>query len=193
MREIDGRGLACPQPVILTKKALEDISEGEIITIVDNEVAVENVKRLVTSLGLVYDIDEKEGFYYIKIIKKAGNEKNISESRDDFAIIIGSDKLGRGDDALGEVLMKSYIYSLTEVTPLPKTIVFLNAGVNLAVKDSPVLESLKKLYESGVEIISCGTCLDYYDLKEKLNIGIIGNMYSIVEVMHSSGKIITSG
>lgn len=193
MREIDGRGLACPQPVILTKKALEEINEGEIITIVDNEIAVENVKRLVGSLGLIYDIDEKEGFYYIKIIKKTNSENKSSERKDDIAIIIGSDKLGQGDDALGEVLMKSYIYSLTEVNPLPKTIVFLNAGVRLTVKDSPVLESLKKLNKSNVEIISCGTCLDYFDLKEKLDVGIIGNMYSIVEIMHISGKTITIG
>lgn len=193
MREIDGRGLACPQPVILTKKALEEINEGELITIVDNEIAVENVKRLVGSLGLIYNIDEKEGFYYIKIIKKKNCEKKSSELKDDITIIIGSDKLGQGDEALGQVLMKSYIYSLTEVTPLPKTIVFLNAGVKLTVKDSPVLESLKRLNESDVEIISCGTCLDYYGLKEKLNVGIIGNMYSIVEVMHRSGKTITIG
>ncbi len=193
MREIDGRGLACPQPVILTKKALEEINEGELITIVDNEIAVENVKRLVGSLGLIYNIDEKEGFYYIKIIKKKNCEKKSSKLKDDITIIIGSDKLGQGDEALGQVLMKSYIYSLTEVTPLPKTIVFLNAGVKLTVKDSPVLESLKRLNESGVEIISCGTCLDYYGLKEKLNVGIIGNMYSIVEVMHRSGKTITIG
>ncbi len=192
MKEIDGRGLQCPQPVILTKKALEETKESEITAIVDNEVAKENIKRLIEGLALEYSIEEKDGCFYIKI----KNEKSVkvqNQSQDNIVIVISNDKLGGGDDGLGDVLMKSYIYSLTEVTPLPTALILLNAGVKLTTSGSTVLDSLNKLYNLGVEIISCGTCLDYYGLKDELKIGLIGNMYSIVEIMHRRGRIINIG
>jgi selenium metabolism protein YedF len=89
--------------------------------------------------------------------------------------------------------MKSYTYALTETAPLPKAILFLNSGVKLTSDGSLVLENIKKLEESGVEIVSCGTCLDFYHLKDKLMVGIIGNMYSIIEKMNSAGKVINIG
>lgn len=194
MKKIDGRGLKCPQPVIITKKALEEIEEGQIISIVDNTIAKENISRLASSLNLKYDIDERDGCYFIKINKtKNNNKENIKENKNDIVIVISSDKLGSGDDKLGEVLMKSYTYALTEISPLPKSIIFLNAGVKLTSEGSAVLDNINKLFELGVEIISCGTCLDYFGLKEKLKVGIIGNMYSIIEKMHDSGKIINIG
>lgn len=194
MKEIDARGLKCPQPVIITKKALEEIQEGQIISIVDNVIAKENVSRLASSLNLEYQIDERKGCYYITINKTKGNNmESINENKNNIVIVIATDKLGNGDDELGEVLMKSYTYALTEVSPAPKTIIFLNAGVKLTAEGSPVLDNINKLFESGVEIISCGTCLDFYGLKEKLKVGIIGNMYSIIEKMHEGGKIINIG
>lgn len=192
MKEIDGRGLQCPQPVILTKKALEETNDSEIIVIVDNEVARENIKRLVEGLALEYSIEEKEKCFYISIENRKDKKIHV-ESKDDVIIVISNDKLGSGDESLGEVLMKSYIYSLTEVAPAPVSIIFLNTGVRLTTSGSSVLDSLNKLYNNGVGIISCGTCLDYFGLKNELKIGVIGNMYSIVEIMHSGGKIINIG
>lgn len=194
MKEIDARGLKCPQPVIVTKKALEEIQEGQVISIVDNVTAKENVSRLASSLNLEYNIDERDGCYYITINKiKDNNKESINENKNDIVIVIVSDKLGSGDDELGEVLMKSYTYALTEISPLPKTIIFLNGGVKLTTEGSPVLDNINKLSEAGVEVISCGTCLDFYGLKEKLKVGIIGNMYSIIEKMHEGGKVINIG
>lgn len=194
MRKIDARGVKCPQPVIMTKKALEEIEEGQIISIVDNITAKENVSRLASSMNLEYAIDEKDGCYYISINKiKDNKNENMNNEADNIVIVITSNKLGSGDNELGEVLMKSYTYALTEVSPVPKTIIFLNSGVKLTTEGSAVLDNIEKLQQAGVEIISCGTCLDFYGLKEKLMVGIVGNMYSIVEKMHNATKVINVG
>ncbi len=192
MKEIDARGLACPQPVILTKKALEEMSEGEVLTIVDNITARENVSRLASNLNYEFEITEDKGCHHIKIKKTAGAQKEILKD-DSIAIVITTDKLGQGAEELGKVLMKSYTYALTETKPLPKAIMFLNSGVKLTAEGSEVLENIRKLEASGVEIISCGTCLDYYQLKEKLQVGIVGNMYMIIEKMNAAGKVINIG
>ncbi len=192
MKEIDARGLVCPQPVILTKKALEEITEGEVVTIVDNVTAKENVSRLAESLSCKYEISDEDGCHYIKIKKSAGSGKpEVKE--DSIVIVITTDKLGQGAEELGKVLMKSYTYALTETAPLPKAVIFLNSGVKLTTEGSDVIENLKKLESSKVEIISCGTCLDFYQLKDKLQVGIVGNMYSIIEKMNSAGKVINIG
>lgn len=192
MKEIDARGLVCPQPVILTKKALEEMSEGEVVAIVDNVTARENVSRLASSLNYEYEVSEDKGCHYIKI-KKTAAARKLEEKEDSIAIVITTDKLGQGAEELGKVLMKSYTYALTETKPLPKAVMFLNSGIKLTSEGSEVLENIRKLEASGVEIISCGTCLDYYQLKEKLQVGIVGNMYSIIEKMNGAGKVINIG
>lgn len=191
MKTIDCKGLACPKPVILTKKELEAITEGEIEVIVDNAAARENVSRFAKSQGFDYNVNEKEGLFHI-IIKKTGqqacdimnfNEKNL-------IIMITSDKFGTGDDKLGSALMKSYLYALTENEIKPVKMFFINSGVKLTSEGTEVLESLNTLKNSGVEIYSCGTCLDFYGLKEKLLIGEVTNMYSIVESTNSAANTI---
>ena len=189
MKEIDARGLLCPQPVILAKKALGELVEGELVCIVDNITAKENVSRLATNLEHEYDVEEKNGHFYIKI-KKTKKEEANKMKNDNFVIVITTDKIGTGNDELGTVLMKSYTYALTEAKPLPKSIMFLNSGATLTVEGSEVLTNIQKLSDMGVEIISCGTCLDYYGIKEKLAVGIVGNMYTIVEKMHEASKVI---
>ncbi|MGB7604008.1 MAG: sulfurtransferase-like selenium metabolism protein YedF [Lutisporaceae bacterium] len=188
MDNIDARGLKCPQPVILTKRALEEITSGEILTIVDNVTARENLARLALNLNCQHEVEEKEGCYYVKI-KKVG-ESIKKEINDDFIIVITTDKLGAGDAELGQLLMKTYIYTLNETKPYPKAIIFLNSGVKLVVEGVDTLENIQKLQEKGIEIISCGTCLDFYQLKDKLKVGIVGNMYTIVEYMHTAAKVI---
>jgi len=192
MKEIDARGLVCPQPVILTKKALEEITEGEVVAIVDNITAKENVSRLAENLNYGYEVSDENGCHYIKI-KKANEALKPEGKEDSIVIVITSDKLGQGAEELGKVLMKSYTYALTETTTLPKVVLFLNSGVKLTVKGSEVLENIKKLEDLGVEIVSCGTCLDFYQIKDKLQVGIVGNMYSIIEKMNSAGKVINIG
>lgn len=192
MKEIDARGLICPQPVILTKKALEEIPEGEVVAIVDNITAKENVLRLAANLNCEYEVTDENGCHYIKI-RKASEAEKPEVKEDAIVIAITSDKLGQGAEELGKVLMKSYTYALTETNPLPEAVIFLNSGVKLTTEKSEVIENIKKLESLGVEIISCGTCLDYYKLKEKLQAGIVGNMYSIIEKMNSASKVINIG
>lgn len=195
MLKIDCKGLKCPEPVIRTKKALEEINEGIVVSIVDNITAKENVSRLASNLNLPYDIEEKDGCFYISInkSKEGQQQKGDNNTNDDIVIVITNDKIGNGNDDLGRVLMKSYLYALTEASPKPKAMMFLNGGVKLTTEVSEVLDNLTKLADAGVEIISCGTCLDFYGLKESLKVGIIGNMYSIVEKMHAAAKVINIG
>lgn len=194
--KIDARGLNCPKPVIETKKAIEGIKEGNIITVVDNLVAKENVSRLAKSLRLHYSVTEVDGNYEISIFKGAyaQSAEDIVQKRPDLlnaVIVITRDVLGEGDRALGEVLMKSYFYALSESEPYPKAIIFLNAGVKLTTCNQQVIDHLKKLTEMGTEVHSCGTCLDFYHLKEMLQVGTISNMYTIVELMNDANNTIT--
>ena len=99
--------------------------------------------------------------------------------------------MGKGSEELGKILMKSFVYTLTEATPYPSTLVFFNSGVYLTCEGSEVLEDLRKLEAEGVEIISCGTCLDYYEIKDKLKVGEISNMYTIYEKLKNPTNTIT--
>lgn len=192
--EVDARGLECPKPVIQTKKAIEKEGVDTVVTIVDNLIAKENVSKFAKSLNYSYSVEEMSGDYYINIYKGemvsddiAGQKKPaISES----VILIGKDKMGEGNDELGAVLMKGYIYTLTEVEPYPKAIMFVNSGITLTIDSSPVLEHLRTLEGMGVEILSCGTCLDYYNAKDKLAVGGVTNMFTIVEHMNKAKNTI---
>jgi selenium metabolism protein YedF len=187
---LDCRGLTCPKPVILTKKELEIAENSEIEVLVDNEAARENVSKYAQSQGYTYNVKEEGKVYHITISR----EKAVVCSPMSFdqgpVIVVGTDKLGNGDDKLGAALMKSYMYALSESEVKPETMLFLNGGVKLTTEGSEVLESLKTLLSHGVEIMSCGTCLDFYDLKEKLAVGSVTNMYTIVEKMNKSSNTI---
>lgn len=192
--ELDARGLACPKPVINTKKELEKIENGKVVVTVDNDIAKQNIIKLANSLNYEFIIlkEEKE-LISIEIIK--GENAIIEEIKEpeleDSCIFISSDKMGKGNDELGEVLMKGYIYTLTEAKPYPRYIVLVNSGVKLSAKNQATIENLKILEEYGTEILSCGTCLDYYDLKENLQVGSVTNMYSIVDIMKKSSQTIS--
>lgn len=198
-KEVDTRGMNCPLPVIHTKKALEGIESGKITTIVDNDVAKENVLKLAKSMDLKVDIKESQGNYYIDIFKnqivgivdlEALDIQCSPSNKKDLVILISKDRLGEGSEELGKLLMKSYLYALTEVKPYPKSIIFLNSGVKLATEDSEALEHIRTLESNGVEVLSCGTCLDYFKIKDKLAVGGISNMYTIVEKLNNASNTI---
>lgn len=192
---VDARGLGCPIPLIKTKKALEKMEKGNVLTIVDNEVAKENITKLVKSMHYDYQVVEENGEYYIDI-NKCMDVKDMDipveepSSMYDTVIVVGSDKLGEGDSDLGDILIKGYFYALSEMDTYPKSIIFLNSGVRLTAEDSKVLKDLRVMESKGVDILSCGTCLDFYELKDKLSVGGISNMYTIVELMSNCRKVI---
>jgi len=186
IKTVDGRGLACPKPVLETKKALEALKGKELITLVDNAIAVENVKKMLTKLNYPFEVSTKEDYFEIKItnIKEATEDEPVAkeESLLEKSILFTSNKIGKGDDTLGEVLMKGYIYTLSEMTELPKYIMFVNSGVKLTTKGSESIDDLKALEDRGVEILSCGTCLDYLNIElSDLAVGSVTNMYTIVD------------
>ena len=184
-KEVDGRGLACPKPVILTKKELDSIEEGVVSTIVDNEVAKENVSKLAQSLGYDFQVkqSEDESYYYIDIYKgqvELDGEVDKDKYLKDMVIAITADTMGKGNEELGKILIKSFVYTVSETPPYPKTMVFYNGGVRLTCQGSPVLDDLIRLEDKGLKFF-LGTCLDFLELKDKLKVGSISNMYSIYE------------
>ncbi len=190
-RKIDARGILCPKPVIMTKKELEGMEEGEqLLTIVDNEVAKVNMSKLYTNLGYNFEVEEKDDLFYVtgvkgegEIVSEESGETRTSEKGSDYRTVVFIDKdyIGHGNDELGHVLIKTYIYTLTELENKPNALIFVNGGVKLTTEGSEVLDDLTKLSDMGVEIYSCGTCLDYYEIADKLKVGEVSNMYEIAE------------
>ena len=200
MKQVDCRGLSCPQPVIETKKVLEGMKEGIIEVIVDNTAAKENVSRFANNQGYSVEVKEKGGNFYITIKKgnspkKSKVEGEISRageqgSKKQIVFLIASDQVGRGNEELGRTLMRSFLHTLTETSPKPETVIFMNSGVKLTVEGSPVLESLGNLEKAGVNLLVCGTCLNYFEVKDMLKVGKVSNMYEIVDQMMGAGKVI---
>ena len=196
--KVDARGLACPKPVIETKKELEKINEGIVVTTVDNKTAKENLLKLAKSLNCEAEvIREEDDEIDVKIIKGEASAESTEESDNsdicDQVVLISSDRMGSGNDELGKVLIKGFVYTLTETKPYPKAVVLVNGGVTLSTENEATVENLKILEEAGVEVLSCGTCLDYYGLKEQLKAGSVSNMYDIVETLKSASNTITIG
>lgn len=186
---IDARGLACPEPVVMTKKALDSREVTEVLTIVDNQAALENISRLVKTMRLGSTVEEQDGSFFINIVKD-----EMQVHKDDMGgstvVLVKSNVLGQGDDELGSVLMKSFMYTLTQMDGEIKTLLFLNSGVLLTTAGSSLIEYIQQLERTGVEVLSCGTCLDFYGLSDKLEAGKVGNMYAIAEEMLHASKVI---
>lgn len=197
IRIIDCKGLNCPIPVINTKKYFDEIESGSGIVVVDNEVAKNNIIKFASSSEYSFEVDSKNDEIFEITITKGNSKQNealkVSSTQNidnkPLTILITSDKFGDGSDELGIALMKSYLFALSEADIVPDNLLFLNAGVKLVVENSPVLDSINKLKLRGVNIQSCGLCLDFYGLKEKLVIGEVTNMYAIVELMNKSNTI----
>jgi selenium metabolism protein YedF len=187
---IDARGLACPEPVVLTKKALNEHSE--IVVIVDDNVALENIKRLASSQGCTVEEDRKGVEIHIRITR--GDDACALAVKEAVSgphvVVVSSETMGRGEDKLGTVLMKSFLHTLTEAEVKPDIMIFFNTGVKLAAHGSEVLDDLKLLSDCGVRILICGTCLNYFELKEKLGAGTVSNMYDISQTMFEAGRLV---
>lgn len=193
---VDARGLPCPQPVILARKALQ---ESNVLTvIVDNETAQRNVTRMAEKEGCTVWVETSQEGICLHILKgvalpqqEAPHPAQPAATSGPLVLVVSSEAMGRGEhEELGHVLMRAFFHALREVHPLPDTIVFFNSGVKLTVEGSPVLEDLRALQEQGVSILACGTCLGYYNLKEKLAVGEVSNMYTIAETLLGAGKVV---
>ncbi|WP_457567696.1 sulfurtransferase-like selenium metabolism protein YedF [Desulfurobacterium sp.] len=195
-KTIDCTGLACPLPVLKTKEALEEIEEGIITVIVDNKAARENVKRFAVKQGCTVETEEKNGLFYVKVIKGytcevPQPEKENKEKTGNYAVLIASTHVGE-DKELGEILTRGFIKTFLNAEPLPKGIVLINTAVKLACKngDREILEALKELQAKGVEIICCGTCLNYFNLLDDLEVGVASNAYDVVQFLANANSVI---
>ena len=192
MITVDAMGDNCPIPVIKTKKAMDALTGPETIEVlVDNEIAVQNVTKMATSAGGKVTSEKLGDAEYKVTIEMEGAPAAEDDAQDDnTVVVISSDRMGTGNDELGKVLIKGFIFAVTQLDKLPKTMLFYNGGATLTTEGSDSLEDLKSLEAQGVEIMTCGTCLDYYGLKDKLAVGTVTNMYSIVETMAKAGRIV---
>lgn len=228
---IDAKGKPCPQPVILAMRALGGLKDGETLQVqVDNEAAVENLKRMAQKNGAAVQVRADGANWTVEIVPadsvagagggtgsadaaQAGQsaEEQTGQSalaqagqsaeeqarqicampaRGPVVVAVGSAEMGNGDPRLGRILMKSFLYSLTQLEELPQTVLFFNGGVRMTTEGSESIEDLKALESQGVEILSCGTCLDFYGLKDKLLVGGITNMYVIAQTMAGAGNVV---
>lgn len=199
---VDARGLPCPQPVILTKAAMQE--DQEVMVVVDNTTAQENVTKMAEKSRASVTAEKKNDGIYLRILSSREGNSKPSDRQDPqdmpdsqgavegpLVVVISSDTMGRGDDELGSILVRGFLYTLNEVEPLPDVLIFLNSGVKLTVEGSEVLEDLKNLADRGVTVLACGTCLGHFGLKEKLAVGEISNMYTIAETLLEAGKTVT--
>lgn len=191
IHEIDARGRACPQPVLMTKKAID--AGEDCVVIVDNEAARDNVCRMAKSQGCEARAEERDGCFRITVTRGSTRheEKNAFPVAGPTVVVFPFDRMGRGDDDLGGILVRAFLHTLGEINPRPDVMIFFNGGVKLATDGSEVLEDLRALEKAGARILVCGTCLDFFGLKDKLRAGMISNMYDIAETMLSAGRIVS--
>ena len=192
MMEINMLGKACPIPVIEARKAIQGLGEtgGIIKVIVDNEIACENLKKMADGLGYQNKFQAiGEEYFEMEIIVGESRQVEVKGQKVTQTVVsIGRDTMGQGEEALGKILIKGFIYSLTELEELPSHILFFNSGVKLACKGANTIEDIKKLETLGCKVYVCGTCIDYYQKKEELLVGEITNMYGIVGILNESKK-----
>ncbi|MBI1921594.1 MAG: sulfurtransferase-like selenium metabolism protein YedF [Geobacter sp.] len=193
MKTIDCRKMACPAPVVTTKRALEEAGRETIQVLLDEGAPRENVTRFATNRGyIVAETAVKGGFALTissagatpaqPVVEKAKAGKTV--------MLLGTDQLGEGPEELGRLLMKNFIITLLDVAELPDRMLFVNTGVHLTTEGSEVLEALDTLGNRGVEVMSCGICLDFFGKKDKLRAGVVTNMFTIAESMLQAGLVI---
>lgn len=198
---IDCKGMACPLPVVNAKKAAEELRSGDILTVlVDNEIAVQNLSRFAEHKGFDVRAEKKAHKEYAVIMQIAGSgaesarEEKVAclmdSRRKGMLLVLSGNVMGTGDPKLGTSLMKAFVFALTKQDQLPDTILCYNTGAYLTCEGADTLEDLKLLESEGVTILTCGTCLDFYGLKEKLAVGGVTNMYDIVERMENAAQIV---
>ena len=193
--QIDARGKACPQPVILAKKEI-DGGCRDLTVLVDNKTAVENLTRLGNSAGMTVTTGETAQGLFVRL---TGEGKIVEEpviacptTGNGYAVFVGKDVVGAGDRELGYNLMKMALYTLAQGDSVPAHLLFMNSGVKLpAGEEQQVIDSIMTLIEKGCIVLVCGTCLNYYGIADRLKVGTVSNMYDILGAMQRADKVIT--
>ena len=198
---VDAVGDQCPIPVVKATRALRELTEpGTLEVRVDNEIAVQNLTRMAAGNRLPVKSEKKGERLFVVTMEVAApmGDAPVEEpalacapdQRGDLVVAVDAETMGRGSDELGKLLMKSFLFAVGQLPQLPKTMLFYNGGAKLTVEGSDSLEDLKGLEAQGVEILTCGTCLNFYGLADRVAVGGVTNMYAIVETLANAGKVI---
>lgn len=202
MRIVDTKGQLCPAPLIAAKRALKETAEGDsFIVLTDNKTSFENLSRFLKDNKAEIQVSETAGVWTLTIKKTSfdiiqSNEEEYCApeiahfEKGDYVVVISSDKMGEGDEQLGLLLMNTFINALKDLDELPQKLLFYNSGVKLVTNNSPVIETLRDLEKMGVEIMTCGTCVNHYSLASVIGAGTISNMYTMAGIMASTGKVL---
>ena len=193
--EVNAKGLACPQPVVLSMKALAEMESGKVIVSVDNEVARDNVKRMAEHEGCTVTVEGKGDGFELQITRvppaKFSTElitdkKVVGET---LVYLFESDFIGRNRE-LGKILINGFLNTITSLPKRKSKIVLISNGVRLATAGSYVLDTLLELKQSGFEILICGTCLDFFKIRDKVRVGTISNALEIMEALTNASKVV---
>jgi len=197
---VDARGKACPQPVLMTRKAILASGADTIRVTVDNEVSADNVRRMARSQGWDAAVEARGNDFVVVLTRGsgAGDEAleqealscGVSPAGVRVAVFVTSDLFGVGDEELGRILMRSFVKTIKDLDPRPASLIFANAGVRITTEGSDLIDDLKALEAAGAEVLSCGTCLDYYNLKEALRVGRASNMYEIASTLVGADRVV---
>lgn len=197
--QIDARRKTCPVPVIMAKKEADEGKE-KFSVLVDNPTAVENLKRfgassgyasVVKEIGSDYEVDFTKTGCSCDVPAAAPEDDSRAAGKKSWAVFVGKEMIGAGDPELGENLLKMFFYTLTQDENIPEYLLFMNAGVKIPVENEQITEHLKELQDKGAQVLVCGTCLNFYEIADKLQTGTVSNMYDIVGAMKSVDKVIT--
>lgn len=207
MISVDTRGRLCPIPLIMLKKALVNVMVGEEVRVLtDNETACGNLVDYIHDLKAEVtksDDTTPEGLNFTTLSFRmpdlsaevcateaatAGMPRRYEE--EPYVVVIDSDEMGRGERELGQVLLRAFVNALVEMPLKPTHVILYNRGIFVALKGTDTALTLERMNkEFGVEIVCCGTCVDYYDLREQLQLGRISNMYTIMELQSKTGHV----
>ena len=196
---VNALGEQCPIPVVKTLKALQALTGPACVEVhVDNETAVQNVTRLAANKQIPVRSEKQEENHFVLYLdaEKAAEASQPEapacqpDRRGDLVVAVTSDAMGHGSEELGRTLMKGFLYALSQQEELPATILFYNGGAKLTTQGSLSLEDLKSMEAQGVQILTCGACLNYYGLTERLAVGGVTNMYAIVETLTKAGRVV---
>jgi selenium metabolism protein YedF len=202
MRIVDTKGQLCPVPLIATKRALKEADKGEVFKVeTDNQTSLNNLTRFLKDNRTEFSIEEEGGVWTLTITKGSvvAAQSNIEDyctseiphfSQGNFIIAFSSDKMGEGDEKLGQLLITNFIKAIKDLEVLPNKMVFYNRGVTLGSEDSSVIADLKEIEKMGVGLLLCATCVNYYSLEEKIKVGSLSNMFEIAQVMASSQNVV---
>jgi len=200
MKTIDVKGMQCPRPLIETKKALKELNSDEALRIIlDNPNSKSNVLKYlgdndldaeVRQEGEVFEILVNNADAFNEEIDAAAYCKTNGNKENDYVFVFAKDRIGEGDEPLGKKLAGSFLETMWEMEEHPTTIIFLNSGIHLCLKDSPYLDALKSLEKLGIGLLLCGTCVEYYYKTDEVAIGEVSNAYTILTTITQAGKVI---